>query len=123
MPEVIISNWYPRFTSRFWKEFFYILRTDLQLSIAFHPQIDGRSEVAIRVLENFLRRYVQLHPHMWSKRLSVAEFITNVHYNGVKEEGLGANWILSTSWRNVKRVSCCNVVFVGYESGFLVHTL
>ena len=50
---------------------------DLRLSTAFHPQTDGQSEVTIRVLENFLRPYVELHPHIWSKRLSIAEFAAN----------------------------------------------
>ena len=74
---MIISDRDPRFTSRFWTEFFQILRTDLRLSTAFHPQTDGQSEVTICVLENFLRPYVELHPHTWSKRLSVAEFAAN----------------------------------------------
>ena len=76
-PEVLISDRDPRFTSKFWKEFFRILGTDLRLSTAFHPQTDGQSEVTIRVLENFLRPYVELHPHQWSKQLSLAEFATN----------------------------------------------
>ena len=63
--------------SRFWTEFFQILGTDLRLSTAFHPQTDGQSEVTIRVLENFFWPYVELHPHTWSKRLSVAEFAAN----------------------------------------------
>ena len=29
------------------------------------------------MLENFLGPYVELHPHVWSKRLSVAEFAAN----------------------------------------------
>ena len=29
------------------------------------------------MLENFLRPYVELHPHTWSKRLNVAEFAAN----------------------------------------------
>ena len=29
------------------------------------------------MLENFLRPYVELHPHVWSKRLSIAEFAAN----------------------------------------------
>ena len=33
--------------------------------------------MTIRVLENFLRQYVELHPHMWSKRLSIAKFAAN----------------------------------------------
>ena len=54
MPQVIISDEDPRFTSRFWMQFFQILRTDLRLSTTFHPHTDGQSEVAILVLENFL---------------------------------------------------------------------
>ena len=76
-PKVIVSNWDPWFTSWFWTEFFQILGADLRLSMAFHPQTDGQSEVTIRVLENFLWPYVELHPHTWSKRLSVAEFAAN----------------------------------------------
>ena len=41
----------------------------------------------------------------------------------MKEEEPGADWVLSASWRNAKRVSCCNVVFCGYDGGFQVHTL
>ena len=74
MPEVIISDWGPRFTSRFWTEFFQILGMDLRLSTVFHPQTNGQSEVTIDMLENFLWPYVKLHPHTWSKRLSLAEF-------------------------------------------------
>ena len=77
MPEVIILDWDPRFTSRFWTQFFQILGTDLQLNTAFHPQTDGQSEVTIRMLENFLQPYVELHPHVLSKRLSIAEFAAN----------------------------------------------
>ena len=39
--EVIVSDQDPRFTSRFWTEFFQILGTDLRLSTAFHPQTNG----------------------------------------------------------------------------------
>ena len=76
-PAVIISDRNPRFTNHFWKQFFQILGMGLQLSIAFHPQTDGQSEVTIRVLKNFLRPYVEVHPHTWSKYLSLAEFATN----------------------------------------------
>ena len=33
--------------------------------------------MTIRVLENFLQPYVELHLHVWNKRLSVAEFADN----------------------------------------------
>ena len=47
------------------------------MSIAFHPQTNGHSEVTICVLENFLWSYVEVHPDTWSKYLSLAEFVAN----------------------------------------------
>ena len=75
--EVIISDRDPRFTSRFWRELFQKLGTDLRFSTAFHPQTDGQSEVTIRVLENFLRPYVERSPHTWVQQLSLTEFTAN----------------------------------------------
>ena len=77
LPEVIISDRDPRFTSRFWRELFQKLGTDLRFSTAFHPQTDGQSEVTIRVLENFLRPYVERSPHTWVQQLPLAEFAAN----------------------------------------------
>ena len=37
--------------------------------------------MTICVLENFLRPYVKLHPHVWSKRLSIEEFAANKAIN------------------------------------------
>lgn len=62
LPEVIISDQDPRFTSKFWKGLFDLLGTDLWFSTAFHPQTDCQSERAIQTLENFLRPYVERDP-------------------------------------------------------------
>ena len=77
MPEVIISDRDPRFTSKFWTTLFDLLGTDLRFSTAFHPQTDGQSEVMIRTLENFLRPYVERNPAGWVKQLALAEFAAN----------------------------------------------
>ena len=45
--------------------------------MAFHPQTDGQSEVTIRVLENFLRPYIERSPHTWVQQLPLAEFAAN----------------------------------------------
>ena len=74
---MIISDRDPRFTSKFWTSLFDLLGTDLRFSTAFHPQTDGQSERMIQTLENFLRPYVERHPHDWSNQLSLAEFVAN----------------------------------------------
>ena len=40
LPEVIISDWDPKFTSKFWTSLFDLLGTDFWFSTAFHPQTD-----------------------------------------------------------------------------------
>ncbi|GAB5480202.1 MAG: hypothetical protein Marn2KO_36690 [Marinobacter nauticus] len=77
IPEVIVSDRDPRFTSQFYKELFRLVGTDLRMSTAHHPQSDGQSEVTIRTLENFLRPYVEARPEDWSEHLSTAEFAAN----------------------------------------------
>ena len=77
LPEVIISDWDPRFTSKFWRSLFDLLGTNLRFSTAFHPQTDGQSERTIQTLENFLRPYVERDPQHWVQQLPLAEFAAN----------------------------------------------
>ena len=62
---------------------FSLLRTDLQFSTAFHPETNGQSEVTIRVLENFLRPYIEHRPSTWTAQLPLTEFAANnaIHVN------------------------------------------
>ncbi|GAB5489762.1 MAG: hypothetical protein Pars2KO_33320 [Parasphingorhabdus sp.] len=77
LPEVIVSDRDPRFTSHFWKELFRLLHTKLRMSTAYHPQSDGQSEVSIRTFENFLRPYVEDNPTGWYQLLPLMEFAAN----------------------------------------------
>ena len=57
----IVSDKDPRFTVHFWKSFQKSMGTQLMMSTAFHPQIDGHSERTIQVLEDILRECVLDH--------------------------------------------------------------
>ena len=81
VPASIISDRDPRFTSRFWKGLMKELGVKLNLSTAFHPQIDGQSERTIHTLEDMLKSCVlQLKGH-WNEYLPLAEFTYNNSYH------------------------------------------
>lgn len=69
------------FTATFWKELFSLLVTKLQMSSAYHPQIDGQTERVNQCLEMFLRSAVHDSPKQWHKWLSSAELWYNTSYH------------------------------------------
>ena len=58
VPISIISDRGIQFTSRFWQKLQEALGTQLDFSIAFHPQTDGQTERTIQTLEDMLRMCV-----------------------------------------------------------------
>ena len=61
VPVSIVSDRNPRFKAHFWKIFQKAMGTWLTMSITFHPQTDGQSEMTIQVLEDMLRACVLDH--------------------------------------------------------------
>jgi hypothetical protein len=51
IPETIISDRDPRFTSSFWSALMQIVGTKLAYSSAYHPQSDGQTERQHRTIE------------------------------------------------------------------------
>ncbi|GMG17716.1 unnamed protein product [Phytophthora fragariaefolia] len=76
LPELIVSDRDPRFTSAFWTALFQLLGTKLSMSTATHPETDGQTERVNRVLEDVLRSYATSFTS-WSKFLPLAEFALN----------------------------------------------
>ncbi|GKD53103.1 putative reverse transcriptase domain-containing protein, partial [Tanacetum coccineum] len=58
IPVSIICDRDPRFASNFWRSLQKALGTNLDMSAAYHSQIDGQSERTIQTLEDMLRACV-----------------------------------------------------------------
>ena len=67
----------PQFTSAFARELARILKYDVHLSTAYHPQTDGQTEQTNQEVETYLRIFCANNPHQWSKFLTAAEFQHN----------------------------------------------
>ena len=79
IPRSIVSDRDPRFTSKFWQEFWKILGSKLRMSSAYHPQTDGQSEAMNRVVEMILRCTLTTlrKQDKWEKVLPTVEFVIN----------------------------------------------
>lgn len=77
LPDNIVSDRDPRFTSAFWAEVCSRLGIKRKMSTAFHPQTDGQTERMNRTLEDMLRHYVSPTQDDWDEHLDMAEFAIN----------------------------------------------
>jgi hypothetical protein len=77
LPQAIVSDRDPKFTSIFWRSLCERLGTKLRLSTAFYPQSDGKTERFNAVIEEVLRCYVNARQDDWIDWLPHAEFAIN----------------------------------------------
>jgi hypothetical protein len=77
VPKHIISDRDPRFTSKFWKQLWNLIGTELKMSTSHHPQTDGQTERSNRTLEDILRHYVSKQQDDWDEHLTAAEIAVN----------------------------------------------
>ena len=76
LPRELVSDRGPRSTAEFRRSVFKTLGTRLQMSTSDHPETDGQTKRANRVLEEILRGYVHLFTN-WSEFLPMVEFAIN----------------------------------------------
>ena len=96
LPDKIISDWDPRFTSHFGSTLMKKLNIQQNLSTAFHPQTDGLSEWKNQWVKQYLWIITSLHPEDWTSWILIA---TIVHNN----------------WRNTTTKLLPNQILLGYK--------
>ncbi|GJT82099.1 putative reverse transcriptase domain-containing protein [Tanacetum coccineum] len=81
VPISIILDRDSHFTSKFWQSLQSALGTQLDMSMAYHPQTDGQSERTIQTLEDMLRACVINFRRGWERHLPLVEFSYNNSYH------------------------------------------
>nr|GEZ29592.1 putative reverse transcriptase domain-containing protein [Tanacetum cinerariifolium] len=77
----IIYDHDPRFLSIFWRSLQNALGTNLDMSTAYHPQIDRQSERTIQTLKDMLRACAIDFGKGWVNHLPLVEFSYNNNYH------------------------------------------
>ena len=77
LPESIITDRDPRWTSDFWRGMAKYLKTKMSLSSSHHPQHDGQTEIVNRQLVTMLRAYINDDLSDWALWLHILEFAYN----------------------------------------------
>jgi len=80
-PRKLLSDRDVRFTGHFWTEVTKSLGIHQALSTSFHPETDGQTEIANRVLEDALRSYTNPYHDDWDEYLYQVEFAMNNSYH------------------------------------------
>ena len=88
LPYEFVSDRDGRFTINFMREVCRLLNVRQAMSTAFHPQSDGQTERANRVLEEVLRQYVGPLHDDWDEHLDMAEFAANAAWQESVQETL-----------------------------------
>jgi len=73
----IVSDRGPQFVSKFWKSLFETLKVKINLSSAFHLQMDEQTERVNQVLEQYLCCTINYQQDDWTSQLTLAEFAYN----------------------------------------------
>ncbi|KAI2664190.1 Transposon Tf2-9 polyprotein [Labeo rohita] len=77
LPEDIVSDRGPQFSSRLWACFFRFLGVNVSLTSGYHPQANGQVERLNQELTRFLRSYCHDQQEDWSRYLFWAEYAQN----------------------------------------------
>ncbi|CAA7270581.1 unnamed protein product [Cyclocybe aegerita] len=77
LPKHIISDRDVLFTSTLWSHLNKLIGTQLRMSSAYHPQMDGSTERANRTITQMLRQCINAKQTDWVSRLPAIEFAIN----------------------------------------------
>ena len=95
-----------KFMSKFWKELFVRLDTNLNFSTSYDPQTNGKTKQTNQIVEDMLEMYGRMKPTKWKEFLHLVEFDYNNGYQTSSkmspfEELYGRKCTTPISWDNL----------------------
>lgn len=70
-----------KFTSKFWKDLFGGMGTQLNFGTSYHPQLNGHTKRTNQIVEDILRMNVMEKPMKWENFLHLDNFPTTIVIN------------------------------------------
>jgi hypothetical protein len=98
-----------RFTGRFWRVLFNMIRTRLKFFTANHPQTDGQLEMINVFLKEYLRFYMTTMQRNWLELLDSAQFCNDL-YKPLAMEVSPFKLVLGHNPKLLPRLLCKNQV-------------
>lgn len=77
LPESIVTDRDPRWTTDFWLSIAKVLQTRMSLSSSHHPQHDGQTEVVNKLLTTMMRAFIAGKKDQWAVWIHLLEFAYN----------------------------------------------
>ena len=74
---LIVNDWDPKFTSKWWHELHQLLGMKLLMFTSFHPQMDGAMEWANRSMGQMFRSLIKPDQKDWVHQCLMIEFAIN----------------------------------------------
>jgi len=86
VPPEVVSDRDVRFTAVYWREVARILQTKLLMSMAFHPETDGRSKNSNKTGVRYLRGFTTHNKANWDDYLPLQEYAYNSSVHRSKKQ-------------------------------------
>ena len=107
-PKTIVSDRGSIFISQITRELDKQLGIQLHPSTAFHPRIDGQSEIANKAVEQYLRHFIQYRQDDWEPLLPTAEFAHNNNdHISIGTSHFGANYGFNPTYGRIPSEEQC----------------
>ena len=93
LPRSITSDWGPQFAAQVMQEINKALSISTKLSMSFHPQMDGQTEIVNKEVQKFLQIYCFEKQDQWANWLAIAQFsINSKKHTSTKVAPFEATW-------------------------------